>query len=191
MPIQFPVRHGPAVSIIESQWLKMMTKCFDAVPAPNMGRVGIPFIQQKQGQQPNYSFDPGVGVSPIKAVNLRRLGTMYQEVTQTSRTNPANLINVLYDECVGYDRNFAEQNNYLTGVSRDASGTPVAGVTVKLFRTSDDSLVGQTISDASGSWRFDTIEGGPYYLVEYKAGPPDVFGTSPNTLVETIVNGGI
>jgi hypothetical protein len=115
---------------------------------------------------------------------------MYQDPCQTAICNPPNLLNVLYDEVAGYDRNFAESNSRMVGISYDASGVALAGCTVKLFRTSDDSLVASTVSDGSGNWRFDSMEGGPFYLVEYKSGAPDVFGTSPNTLTETIYQPG-
>lgn len=72
----------------------------------------------------------------------------------------------------------------LAGVTRDVYGTPLGGVTVKLFRSSTDEKVSQTISDASGKY-FVTTQYYPdaHYLVTYKTGSPDVFGTSENTLI--------
>lgn len=169
----------------QNWWLHQNSKYFDAVPAPNMGRIGYQFGLSKQGQQQGYSLDPGMGVLPKQAVNLRRLGTMYQDPTQTARCNPANLLNVLYDDIDGFDRNFAEQNIRMSGVSRDSAGNPLGGVTVKLFHTSDDSFVTSTISDGSGNWTLYNVSGEPFYIVEYLAGAPDVFGTSPNNLVAT------
>jgi hypothetical protein len=74
----------------------------------------------------------------------------------------------------------------VSGVTRDVYGSPLGGVTVKMFRTSTDEMVGTTVSDPAGAYLVST----PYYpdthyLVFYKAGFPDVFGTSVNT-----INGG-
>lgn len=74
-------------------------------------------------------------------------------------------------------------NMTLSGTSRDASGAPLAACRVLIFRTEDNSFVGETASDASGAWSVSMMKGGPFFLVEYKAGAPDVAGTSANTLV--------
>lgn len=71
----------------------------------------------------------------------------------------------------------------IAGVSRDSAGVALAGVTVKLFRTADDSLVSQTTSDANGAYKLPASPLFAHYLVEYKAGTPDVAGSSVNTLV--------
>ena len=70
------------------------------------------------------------------------------------------------------------------GVTRDVWNAPLGGVLVKLFRTSDDLKVDQIVSDPDGNYLVST----PYYpdahyIVEYKVGSPDVFGTSVNTLI--------
>lgn len=70
------------------------------------------------------------------------------------------------------------------GVTRDAYGSPLGGCTMKLFRTSDDTLVSSTISDPVGNYLLST----PYYpdahyVVMYKTGSPDVTGASVNTLI--------
>lgn len=44
-------------------------------------------------------------------------------------------------------------------------------------------LVGRITSDATGAWLLNSNNGGQHYLVEYKAGTPDVAGTSVRTLV--------
>lgn len=76
---------------------------------------------------------------------------------------------------------------YLTisGVTKDSTGSPLSGCTVKLFRTVDDQLVGTQISDANGNYSFFNVVGGglQYYVEAYKAGSPDVAGTTVNTLV--------
>lgn len=72
----------------------------------------------------------------------------------------------------------------ITGITRDEYGSPLGGVLVKLFRTINDEKVDQIISDSFGNYLVST----PYYpeghyLVQYKTGTPDRFGSSINTLV--------
>jgi hypothetical protein len=70
------------------------------------------------------------------------------------------------------------------GVTRDVYNSPLGGVACKLFRTSDDAKIDQIVSDPSGNYLLSS----PYYpdahfIVTYKAGSTDVFGTSVNTLI--------
>lgn len=72
------------------------------------------------------------------------------------------------------------------GITRDALGTPVAAVTVKLFSTSGDTLLDSTISGPDGAFLLNT----PYYpdahyMVAHKSGSPDIDGASVNTLIGT------
>lgn len=185
MPIQFPRPTGPVRSVVESQWWAQMTKAFDVTPAPNLGRVGFPLQSWQQGGSSGWSLDPGIGVSPIKAVNVRRFSTMYQAPDVIARVNPAALIDELYDETRGFDRDLGQQSIRIVGVSRNATGATLGNCVVKVFTTADDVLVASTTSDASGNWTAYPNQQGPYYFVEYKAGSPDVFGTSPNTNTAT------
>lgn len=73
----------------------------------------------------------------------------------------------------------------ITGITRDSNGSALGACTVKLFRTSTDELVSRVTSDpTTGEYAITT----PYYpdghyMVVYKAGSPDVFGTTVNTLI--------
>lgn len=72
----------------------------------------------------------------------------------------------------------------VVGVTKDSTGTALAGCTVKLYRSRDDALIDQTVSDAAGNYSFasgSTVE--TYYIVAYKPGAPDVAGTTVNTLL--------
>ena len=73
-------------------------------------------------------------------------------------------------------------NLTLSGVSRDSAGAILGLCQVLVFRTEDKSFVYETQSDANGAWSLTVNKGGPFFLVEYKAGSPDVAGTSLNTL---------
>ena len=72
----------------------------------------------------------------------------------------------------------------VVGVTRDIYGSPIGGVTVTLYRTSDDSVQAKVVSDALGNYTVTTpFAPDSHYIVMYKAGSPDVFGTTQNTLV--------
>lgn len=73
---------------------------------------------------------------------------------------------------------------HLTGVTKSSTGAALGSVTVKLYRTSDDALIATTTSDGSGNYSFTLSNTTTqYYVVAYKAGSPDVAGTTVNTLV--------
>lgn len=70
----------------------------------------------------------------------------------------------------------------ITGVTRDASGVALGNCVMQVFRSVDDVLVIESASDASGNYdvRVPSLE--QHYIVAYKAGSPDVAGTTVNTL---------
>jgi hypothetical protein len=70
----------------------------------------------------------------------------------------------------------------ISGTTRDVYNSPLSNCTVKLFRTVDDSLVYTATSDGNGAYVVLTPYTDNHYLVTYKTGPPDVFGSSANTL---------
>lgn len=71
----------------------------------------------------------------------------------------------------------------ITGTTLDSAGSPLGSCVVDMFRTSDDIKVDSTTSDGSGVFSFIPLQYGPFYLVAYKPGSPDVAGTTVNTLV--------
>lgn len=73
----------------------------------------------------------------------------------------------------------------ITGITKDSAGAVLGTCSVKLFRTSDNAFLFETISDGSGNYSFIIGEAGPFYVVSYKVGAPDVAGTTLNTLVGT------
>jgi hypothetical protein len=77
-------------------------------------------------------------------------------------------------------------NFVITGTTVDANGAPLAGCTVQLFRTGDDSFVAELVSDGAGAYSFVMGDNaGTFYLVAYKPGSPDVAGTTVNTIAAT------
>ena len=70
----------------------------------------------------------------------------------------------------------------ILGVTKDSAGAPLGSVTVQLFRTSDDTFQTEVVSTAAGNYVLYPDVAGPFYIVAYKAGSPDVAGTTVNTL---------
>ena len=70
----------------------------------------------------------------------------------------------------------------LNGITRDSTGAALGNCAVEIFRTWDDVRIGKTTSDGAGNFQFFPTSSGPYYLVAYLPGSPDVAGTTVNTL---------
>lgn len=84
---------------------------------------------------------------------------------------------------MGFLPPFPPADYRVVGVTRDSFGNVLPGCTVRLFKTSGDVKVAQTVSDGSGNYIFtNCAPGTAYYIVAYLAGSPDVAGTSVNTL---------
>lgn len=78
--------------------------------------------------------------------------------------------------------NFSTHNATISGVTKDAAGVALDNCTVQLFRTVDDSFRSEVISDGAGNYLLYPDVTGPFYIVAYKVGSPDVSGTTVNTL---------
>jgi len=70
----------------------------------------------------------------------------------------------------------------LTGITKDSTDVVLPACVVQLFRTVDDLILAETISNGSGVYVFYPTVSGPFYIVAYKAGAPDVAGTTINAL---------
>jgi hypothetical protein len=84
-----------------------------------------------------------------------------------------------------YRASLGAQGAALSGVTRDNAGAALGNCVVDLMRSSDDAKIAAVTSDASGNFAFYVLPPGPYYLVAYKVGSPDVAGTTVNTLTPT------
>lgn len=72
---------------------------------------------------------------------------------------------------------------FIRGQCRDQSNAPVAGAIVQGFLTANDLYIGQTKCDDGGYYQLPTTYFGQnHYLVAYRAGSPDIAGTTVNTL---------
>lgn len=78
-----------------------------------------------------------------------------------------------------------QQQKYIEGTTRDSGGATLAGAIVQVFVTSTDTYVSEVTSDNAGYFRAFTQYTSAHYLVAYKAGSPDVAGTTVNTLTPT------
>lgn len=80
---------------------------------------------------------------------------------------------------------------FIRGSTVDSADVAIANATVQVFRTSDDFYLGQDVSRDDGTYTApaDVPAGTQLYLVAYKAGSPDIGGTTVNTLTNTLVDG--
>jgi hypothetical protein len=177
MPIAFP---PPPKSTILTHAAGLFGKVPGIQVAPNLMRIGSAFTAS--------TLDPGLGRGVAVRPNLRQLGKTYGAVTDTARVNPVvnskstPIAQRLTNNRI-YNRVQGSINLYMSGVTRDTNGAVLGGVRVMIFTTSDMAFVGEVTSDSNGVWSILLLKGGPFFQVCYKAGSPDVAGTSVNTLV--------
>ena len=112
--------------------------------------------------------------SPIRS-NVSVYNTMGQRVRTAKRVRSPTLLPQYPKAHTG--------TFTLSGVTRDSAGSVLASAVVKVFGTKDDLLKAQTTSDGSGNYSVTLGDNQSVYVVAYKAGSPDVSGTSLNTLV--------
>ena len=155
----------------------------------NLGGVGAEF-----GKYENPSLNPGFPIdfeTQGRGVNLRSLGYTYEHADQTrDRVNwgPPQTLPVPVDGGSWIAQtDWAASNRAIVGVSRDSTGTALGTCRLELFVTGGDGWVAEAISDASGNFAFGNPGTGPFYIVAYKAGSPDVAGTTVNTLLPAAV----
>lgn len=81
-------------------------------------------------------------------------------------------------------KNKVKQQWLITGVTKDSTGAVLDNCTVTLFKTIDNMPSATTVSDDNGNYSF-SIDGNSQarFAVSYKAGSPDVAGTTVNTLI--------
>ena len=135
------------------------------------------------------AFAPMNSYCEVGMLNVRRSkdGVLRPRANAGIATPCGAWINIDYNPLLLYKVGGYEQY-FLSGVSRDSSGTALANCTVKIFRTINDTKMWELTSAADGTWSIQVSEPGPFYYVEYKVGPPDKAGTSINTNVPSKVN---
>jgi hypothetical protein len=77
--------------------------------------------------------------------------------------------------------------NRIKGTCVDSSDVPVASAIVQGFVTATDAYVGEVTANTDGTYELMTeqLTSTAHYLVAYKAGSPDIAGTTVNTLLPT------
>jgi len=76
-----------------------------------------------------------------------------------------------------------QQAKKLIGTTLDSAGAPLGSCVVEAFTTADDVKQGSVTSDTAGYYALCTFKTTAHYIVAYKAGAPDVAGTTLNTLI--------
>jgi hypothetical protein len=71
----------------------------------------------------------------------------------------------------------------ISGITKNATGAALGGVTVDLYDAPTKTLVDTVVSDAGGYYVAGTPYGTAVFANAYLAGSPDVAGTTINTLV--------
>ena len=84
-----------------------------------------------------------------------------------------------------------QSKNFIRGTCKDADGNVVANAIVQGFVTSTDAFAGEVQGNTDGTYILGVEQSKltPHYLVAYKAGSPDIAGTTVNTLLPTNVDG--
>lgn len=170
MPIAFPTaRRG---SLFDDYPLRYRSP-FAVITYPHLGRPGFPLTAN--------TLHPG-GSWPFVATNVRLLGRMYADVQSTAVINPVTVPERATDNRI-VTRVLSVAQWRLTGISRDNTGAVLGNCQVLVFRTNDKGLEIETVSDGSGNWSVLVSQSRTHFFVAYKAGAPDVFGTSLNDRV--------
>lgn len=111
-------------------------------------------------------------------------------------SDPAAQVSLIVGQDYGYNngefepwrfgRGGSQNLKFVMGRCVDSSDVAVPNAVVQIFRTSTDEFQRETTADQSGYYEAGTDKVGEgHYLVAYKAGSPDVAGTTVNTLTPT------
>lgn len=169
MPIAFPLpRLGPPWSRPEVFFRRPQAQ---AQVAPNLALLGTPFNDDMK--------NPGFPRSRAIRQNLRRLGTMYADPRRTALVNP---VTWKATDLSPWNRVLSMLRWVIDGVTRDGSGTPLGTCRVMIFSSFDLTFIIETTSDGSGNYSVYVVRGWFFFVNAYKAGLPDVAGTSLNTI---------
>lgn len=74
-------------------------------------------------------------------------------------------------------------NSRIAGVSQNSAGAILGNCKVSLLQSGGLILVNETTSDASGNYSFDNPGSGPFIVLGYKAGSPNVDGVTDRNLI--------
>jgi hypothetical protein len=135
----------------------------DRPPTIGFGRVDKPPILAAN-VWPGFGLCAiGAVMSPLSAVRIPTVGSQ-PAVVHALKVMPATFFQI-------------------AGVTRDSAGARLGNCVVELYRTIGDAVVGDATSNADGNYYVKGARPGvAHYIVAYKAGAPDLAGTTLNTL---------
>lgn len=184
MPIAFPPPRE-RVTILEDLNRLNIHGNLTAVPAPSMDAPNKAYTA--------FLFDAGNMLRAVmQTFHYKSPFGAHIDPARTSVVNPAasidNVVAHGTKNAINVARVMGTLRMMFSGVSRDFNGATLGTCKVYIFRTRDNVLVGQTVSNGSGDWTFEVAPTSDnHFFVEYKAGGPDVFGTSSNTRVPVVI----
>ena len=155
----------------------------------NLGGVGVEFGTDGFDLDID-SLDPGLGIdnnTSTRVVNLRNPGNQFEPADLYTMAPPAQMMTINYGRQSYQQTDWYASNTAITGVTRDSAGAVLSSAQVNLFLTGGDIWQAGQVSDASGNFSFKNPGTGPFYIVAYKTGSPDVAGTTTNTLLPTLI----
>ncbi len=79
----------------------------------------------------------------------------------------------------------ARTRKVFSGFTYKGDGTILPGCNVEGFVTATDTTIGSVVSAPDGSFTLPTPYAVQHYLVSYRAGSPDMEGTTSNSLLPT------
>jgi hypothetical protein len=83
---------------------------------------------------------------------------------------------------------------FITGTTMDSNSSPVANcrvivlLTYKIKANSDNygnPIIGETVSDTNGCYSLQVVYSGPYQVIAYLPGSPDLAGVTVNSIIPT------
>lgn len=168
--------------------------------------VGAYYAHQKGSHQPAFTdqyqprWDRGGARSPKTWKDRNRWGSLWSRGQFSMAANDGAYagtpIGLDYSGTQGYepfscDGAGCQTLKFIKGSCVDASDVAIANATVQAFRSSDDAFAGyEATSRDDGSYDLATnFPGVNHYVVAYKAGAPDIGGTTVNTLQPTGIDG--
>lgn len=151
------------------QWLSLaQTRSREAIPLANLsGWLGSEF-EERDGMVAEFQSWPAFSIAPFP------YGTIFVAPVWESRPRLGGVASW----------------KHIIGQSLDVNGNPLGTCVCKLYFTADgysgagskDTVWQTKTSDANGNFQFDVPSSDQFYIVAYKAGSPDVEGTTVNTL---------
>jgi hypothetical protein len=133
----------------------------------------------------NYGGKAPFRVRPLPLLGITPFGKTDSDIKQPRIPIPL-LFKLKGKNRISYPKSFVPMPAvYLRifGITKDSAGAVLASCTVNLLETLANKFIESTISDANGNYEFRSPSlSTAYYVVAYKAGSPDVAGTTVNTL---------